>query len=76
MHCSVLDKLKQSQKNDIDKLDEVIKIWKSSHSSSVTWEIMINAIEDPKFKRKDIADKIRQYLKLSKLLLLSIEVVY
>ena len=75
VHCSVLDELKRSQKNDIDKLAEIIKIWKITHSSSVTWETMINALEDPKFKNKYIADKIRQHLKLSKLLLLSIEVV-
>ena len=69
VHCNVLDDLKHSQKNDIDKLDEIIKIWKDTQSSPVTWETMITAIEGPKFNNKNIADKIRQHLKLSKLLL-------
>ena len=39
----------------------------------VTWETVISDIESPKINEKEIADMIRQHLKISKLLLLSNE---
>ena len=68
---NVLDDLKQSQKNDVEKFDEVIKILKRSQPSLFTWEALINAMESPIINNKKQANLIRQSLKFSKLLLLS-----
>ena len=73
---NVLDEIKQSEDNDETKLKKVINIWKDTKSSSTTWETIITAVESPVINNKEIADRTCQYLKLSKLLLLSNEVVF
>ena len=72
---NVLDEIKQSEDNDVTKLEKVTNIWEDTKSSPDTWETMITAMESPVINNKEIADMIRQYLKISKLLLLSNEVV-
>ena len=73
---NVLDEIKQSEDNDETKLKKVINIWEDTKSSSTTWETMITTVESPVINNKEIADRTCQYLKLSKLLLLSNEVVF
>ena len=72
---NVLDEIKQSENNNYIKLKKVISIWRDTKSSPDTWETMITAAESPVINNKEIADGIRQYLKISKLLLLSNDVV-
>ena len=78
VHRNVLDDLKQSEGNDIFKLNKVINTWKETQPSPDTWETVITAIESPIVNDKEIADLIRQYLssgKSNKLLFLSNEVI-
>ena len=75
VHRNVLDDLKQSEDDDETKLEKVIDIWEETKSFPDTWETMITAAESPVINNKKIADEIRQYLKFSKLLLLSNDVV-
>ena len=72
---NVLDEIKQSQDNDETNLKKVTNIWRDTKPSPDTWETIITAVESPVINNKKIADRIRQYLKLSKLLLLSNDVV-
>ena len=65
VHRKVLDHIKQSQGNNIDKLKKVFKL-----SLPVTWEQVIAAIEGPIIKNKKKAKEIRHHLKLGKLSLL------
>ena len=75
VHRNVLDDLRHSRKNDIETVDEVIKIWKDSEPSPVTWETFITAMESPVIINKELSVRLRHYLKFSKLLL-SNDVVY
>ena len=75
MRRKFLDNLKLCQDNDDEKFTEVIKAWKDSRPSPVTWQTVITALESPIIDSKEIADKIRAFVKSSKLLLLSDEVV-
>ena len=75
VHRNVLDEIKQSEDDDLTNLNKVINIWRDKKSSSTTWETIITAVESPVINKKEIADQIRLHLKLSKLLLLSNEVV-
>ena len=61
VHRKVLDHIKQSQGNNIDKLKKVFKL-----SLPVTWEQVITAIECPIIKNKKKAKDIRHHLKLGK----------
>ena len=72
---NVLDEIKQSEDNDVTKLEKVTNIWEETKPSPDTWETMITAMESPVINNKEIADMIRHRLKISKLLLLSNEVV-
>ena len=72
---NVLDEIKQSEDNDVTKFKKVINIWEETKSSPDTWETLITAAESPVINNKEIANSIRQYLKLGKLLLLSNDVV-
>ena len=74
---NVLDDLKYSQMDDFGKLRVVNDNLLTSHSSSVDWKTVINAIESSIVNDKETADLIRQYLrgKSNKLLLLSNEVI-
>ena len=72
---NVLDEIKQSEDNNYIKLKKVINIWEETKSSPDNWETIITAAESPVINNKEIADEIRQYLKISKLLLSSNEVV-
>ena len=68
VHRNVLDDLKHSQKNDIEKVNEVIKIWKDTKPSPVTWETFITALESPVIINNELAITLRHHLKFSKLL--------
>ena len=57
-----LDGLSCSQDALIIKLSNVISKWMDSHSSPVTWETVIFAIEGPIVDNKMKADEIRHYL--------------
>ena len=70
-----MNDLKHSQKDNISKLIEVIANWKDTKPSPVTWETMTNAMDSLSINNKEIVNKIYQYLKIGKLLLLSNEVV-
>ena len=72
---NVLNDLKESKDDDPTKLVKVISVSIDAKSSSTTWETMITAAESPVISNKEIADRIRQYLQSSKLLLLSNEFV-
>ena len=72
---NVLDEIKQSQDNDETNLKKVTNIWRDTKSSPDTWETIITAVESPVINNKEIADSIRHLLKISKLLLLSNEIV-
>ena len=71
---NILDDLKEGEENDQNKLRKVINIWKDNQPSTVTWETVITAFESPISNNNNIADHIRKYLKIGKLLLLSNEV--
>ena len=71
---NILDDLKEGEENDQNKLRKVINIWKDNQPSTVTWETVITAFESPINNNNNIADHIRKYLKIGKLLLLSNEV--
>ena len=75
IYSNVLDDLKESDDSNKAKLKRVVNIWKDTKSSSTTWKTVIAAVESPFVNNKETADEICQYLKLSKLLLLSNEVV-
>ena len=70
-----MDEIKQSEDNDETELEKVMNIWSDTKSSPDTWETMITAAESPVINNKKIADHIRQHLQISKLLLLSNDVV-
>ena len=70
-----MDDLKHSQLDDVGRLFEVVVTRKHTQPSPGTWETMISDFESPKINEKEIADRIRQYLKLSKLFLLSNKIV-
>ena len=72
-----LDDFKRTRNGNEENLNAVIGNFLTSHSSSVNWETVITAIEDPIVNDKETADQIRQYLKsmCNKLLLLSNEVI-
>ena len=75
---NVLDNLKQSEGDDVLKLDKLINIWKETQPSPDTWETVITAIESPIVNDKETADLIREYLSAgesNKLLLLSNKVL-
>ena len=72
---NVLDEIKQSQDNDKTNLKKVTNIWRDTKPSPDTWETIITAVESPVINNKEIADMIRNRLKISKLLLLSNDVV-
>ena len=72
---NVLNDLRQSEGHNIVKLNKVLNIWNDTKSSTVTWQTVITAMESSVINDKGIANKIHQDLKLSKLLLLSNEVV-
>ena len=57
-----LDGLSCSHDTLIIKLSKVIRNWMDSHSSPVTWETVISAIESPFVDNKMKADEIRHYL--------------
>ena len=57
-----LESIKHSVNPDNNKLSEVLRIWRNSKSSPVTWETIIQAVSDPSVKNKDVADKIREHL--------------
>ena len=59
---NVLDDLKQSENDNITKVKKVINIWKGTERSSVTWKMVITAMESP--DNKMIATRIRCHLKL------------
>ena len=72
---NILDNLKNS---DFVKLFGVIDNFLTTQPSSVTWATVISAIESPIINDKNIADLIREYLRVgkkNKLLLLSNEVI-
>ena len=71
-----MDEIKHSEDNDQTKLKKVINIWNDTKSSSTTWKTMITIIESPVINSDVLADRIRQRLKLSKLLLLSNKVLF
>ena len=75
VHDNILDDLKKSEDNHQTKLKKIINIWKNTKPSSVTWETMIFATECAIINNKEIANNIRRYLKISKLIFLSNEVV-
>ena len=68
-----MDDLKHSQLDDVGRLFEVVITRKHTQPSPGTWETMISDFESPKINEKEIADGIRQHLKLSELFLLSIQ---
>ena len=70
-----MDDLKHSQLDDVGILFEVISTQKHAQPSPVSWDTVISDFESPKINEKEIANRIRQHLKLSKLLLLSNEIV-
>ena len=72
---NVLNDLKQSEDDDETNLKKVTNIWRDTKPSPDTWETIITAVESPAINNKEIADKIREYLQLRKLLLLSNDVV-
>ena len=71
MDCNVLDDLKQSQDNDKNKLRKVIEIWEHTQPFPVTRETVNTAVESLIAMNNEIASRIHQNRKLSKLLLLS-----
>ena len=70
VHRNLLDDLKHSWKSDIAKLNEVIRIWKNTKPSPITWETVMTAVQSPLIGNKEIADRICQKLMRGKLLLL------
>ena len=76
---NVLNDLKSSQKNDVEKLSAVIENFLTTQPSPVSWKIVITATESHCGNNKALTDRIRQYLntgkKSIKVLLLSNEVI-
>ena len=71
---SVLDDIKHSWDDSNEKnLSKVVDNWITTPSFPVTWEAVITVIESPTINNNKKADKIRYYLKLRKLLLVSNE---
>ena len=64
---NVLDDLKHSRNDNMAKLREVFKIWKSTQQSPVTWETVITGMKSPVVKKTELADEICRRLKYSKL---------
>ena len=59
---SVLESCDRSNKDDGYKLLKVIKTWKTSMTSEVTWETVIAAVESPIVKHNSTAVKMRMFL--------------
>ena len=80
VHPNFLDDPHLRHCDDTFRLSNVINRW-INHSSSVTWEMVINAIESPIVENKAKADYIRYYLctgksnKLLKLLKVMIDFI-
>ena len=55
------DVLETLQHNNLLNLSDVIRIWKDTQPSPITWETVIDAIEGPIVNDKKTADEIRQY---------------
>ena len=56
-----LDILENSQHSNLLNLSDVIRIWKDTRPSPVTWETVIDAIKGPIVNDKKTADEIHQY---------------
>ena len=55
------DVLENLQQSNLMNLSDVIRIWKDTQPSPVTWETFIDAIEGPIVNDKKTANEIRQY---------------
>ena len=59
---STLGILAQTKFSNIKKLAEVIKRWRETQSTPVTWETVISAVEGPVVRNKKVADNMRKFL--------------
>ena len=59
---NTLESIDHSHKSDDLKLADVIKAWNDTQPSPVTWETLINTIEEPPLNNKRIANKIRDHI--------------
>ena len=72
------DVLENLQHSNLFNLSDVIRIWKDTRPSPVTWETVIDAIASPIVNDKKTADEIRRYHSTgnyNKLLLINNEVI-
>ena len=66
VHDHVLNNLHGSRGCSYRTLKKVIKSWKDTEPSPLTWETVITAIESPIVNKKEIANGIRRNLKFGK----------
>ena len=57
-----LDRLVDGAGSDNSKLSKVLRLWRDTESSPVTWEALISAIEGPIVNNKEKAEEIRDHL--------------
>ena len=57
-----LDRLVDGAGSDNSKLSKVLRLWRVTESSPVTWEALISAIEGPIVNNKEKAEEIRDHL--------------
>ena len=57
-----LDRLVDSAGSDNSKLSKVIRLWRDTESSPVTWEALISTIEGPLVNDKGKAEEIYDHL--------------
>ena len=48
--------------DNVEKLDDIIDQWMTTHSSPVTWRTIIEAVESPTLDNVELANKIRNWL--------------
>ena len=58
-----IESLKYSNQRDINKLSEVLQIWKDTWSSPLTWENIIEVVESNLVGKKVEAQAMRDFLK-------------
>ena len=59
---NLLQSLSHNYEEDNIRLCRVIKCWKESMSTDITWETIIAVLEGPILNNKDRAKEIRQFL--------------
>lgn len=61
-----IEGLEQSNKRDITRLSDALQKWMDTKTSDVTWEKIIDVVDNPPVSKPDEAQEMREFLQIPK----------